>query len=142
MPGGPASGARHESREGGQILVLFCISVVAMLIALALLYDGARALVLRRQLQNAADAAALAAANVVQSGATPGCATNGLIRSAVPTAAKDSVKTNLGWTDATVASNVTVSTTFHTLYPYPFVTNGGAVTFGSSRTYAIVQGKT
>ena len=40
---------------------------------------------------------------------------------------------------ATVA--VTVSTTFHTLYPYPFVTNGGALTFGSSRTYAILQGK-
>ena len=38
--------------------------------------------------------------------------------------------------------SVTVSTTFHTLYPYPFVTNGGALTFGSSRTYAIVQGKT
>jgi Flp pilus assembly protein TadG len=38
--------------------------------------------------------------------------------------------------------SVTVSTTFHTLYPYPFVTNGGALTFGSSRTYAIIQGKT
>ena len=40
---------------------------------------------------------------------------------------------------ATVA--VTVSTTFHTLYPYPFFTNGGALTFGSSRTYSILQGK-
>ncbi|MEZ0240231.1 MAG: TadE/TadG family type IV pilus assembly protein [Chloroflexota bacterium] len=36
---------------------------------------------------------------------------------------------------------VTVSTTFRTLYPYPYFTNGGALTLGSSRTYAIVQGK-
>jgi Flp pilus assembly protein TadG len=36
---------------------------------------------------------------------------------------------------------VTVSTTFHTLYPYPFVTHGGSLTFGSSRSYAILQNK-
>jgi Flp pilus assembly protein TadG len=36
---------------------------------------------------------------------------------------------------------VTVSTTFHTLYPYPFVTNHGTLTFGSSRSYAILQNK-
>ena len=36
---------------------------------------------------------------------------------------------------------VTVSTTFHTLYPYPFVTNRGTLTFGSSRTYAVLQNK-
>ena len=77
--------------------------------ALALLYDGARALVLRRQLQNAADAGAIAGANVIGSGTTPGCANNGVIRTVVATAAKDSVKTNLGWSDATVASKVTVS---------------------------------
>ena len=101
--------ARRGPRDKGQVLVLFCISIVAMLIALALLYDGARALVLRRQLQNAADAAALAGANVISSGTSPGCANNGVIRTAVATAAKDSVKTNLGWSDATVASNVTVT---------------------------------
>jgi hypothetical protein len=100
---------RRSPRDEGQVLVLFCISIVAMLIALALLYDGARALVLRRQLQNAADAGALAGANVISSGTSPGCANNGVIRTAVATAAKDSVKTNLGWSDATVASNVTVT---------------------------------
>jgi Flp pilus assembly protein TadG len=51
------------------------------------------------------------------------------------TAAGASVKNPL----ATVL--VTVSTTFHTLYPYPFVTNHGTLTFGSSRTYAVLQNK-
>lgn len=106
---GPRHSARQNARDEGQVLVLFCISIVAMLIAMALLYDGARALVMRRQLQNAADAAALAGANVISSGSTPGCASNGVIRSAVATAAKSSVKTNLGWTDATVDSQVVVS---------------------------------
>jgi len=109
MLGTPTQGARRDRRDGGQVLVLFCISVVAMLIAMALLYDGARALVLRRQLQNAADAAALAGANVISSGTPQGCASNGVIRTAVATAAKNSVKTNLAWSDATVASKVTVS---------------------------------
>jgi Flp pilus assembly protein TadG len=105
---GPRAG-RRDRRDEGQVLVLFCISVVAMLVAMALLYDGARALVLRRQLQNAAEAAALAGANVIASGNPQGCASNGVIRTAVATAAKNSVKTNLGWTDANVASNVVVS---------------------------------
>ncbi|HYN68884.1 MAG TPA: pilus assembly protein TadG-related protein, partial [Candidatus Eisenbacteria bacterium] len=109
MAGESTSSGRAARRDAGQILVLFCLSMVAMLVALALLYDGARALVLRRQLQNAADAAALAGANVISSGTTPGCLNSGVIRTAVATAAKDSVKTNLGWSDATVASNVVVS---------------------------------
>jgi Flp pilus assembly protein TadG len=104
----PGWGGR-SSQERGQVIVLFGISLVAMLIALALLFDGARALVKRRELQNAADAAALAAANIIQSTGSTGCAVSGVIRSAVVTAARNSVKTNLGWSDATVASKVSVT---------------------------------
>ena len=50
MAGSQPQVGRRNPRDEGQVLVLFCISIVAMLIALALLYDGARALVLRRQL--------------------------------------------------------------------------------------------
>lgn len=53
------------------MLVLFALALTAILITLALLFDGAQSLVLRRQLQNTADAAALAGANIVQ--ATGGC---------------------------------------------------------------------
>lgn len=53
-------------RQRGQILVLFTLSLAAILAFGALLIDGAQALVVRRSLQNAADAAALAGANVLQ----------------------------------------------------------------------------
>lgn len=36
--------------------------------------------------------------------------------------------------------SVAVSTTFRALFPYPF-TNNGVLTLGSTRTYAITQGK-
>lgn len=65
-------GLGHDAeREGGQVLVLFALVLTGILIALALLFDGAQSLVTRRQLQNTADAAALAGANIVQ--ATGGC---------------------------------------------------------------------
>jgi hypothetical protein len=51
----------------GQILVLFVISLTAIFAMAALLFDGAHALVLRRQLQNASDTAALQASNLLQS---------------------------------------------------------------------------
>ena len=61
------------ARPRGQILVLFALGLVALFTMAGLLFDGAQALVNRRQLQDAGDAAALAAVNIIQSGTTRGC---------------------------------------------------------------------
>jgi Flp pilus assembly protein TadG len=63
VPGTRATRAGHQ--EQGQILVLFVLSLVVLLSVGALLLDGASALVTRRRMQNAGDAAALAAANTL-----------------------------------------------------------------------------
>lgn len=69
---------RGRHGERGQLLVLFTIALVAILSVSALLMDGAHALVIRRTLQNAADAAALAAANTMQASNTSrSCTENG-----------------------------------------------------------------
>ena len=60
------SHAGSPQRESGQVLVLFVLSLVVILSVGALLLDGASALVTRRRMQNAGDAAALAAANTIQ----------------------------------------------------------------------------
>jgi Flp pilus assembly protein TadG len=85
--------------ERGQILPLFAIVLLVLLAMGALLFDGALALVLRRNLQNAGDAAALAAANVIQTGSIRGCSATegpppGTARAAVRQAAVDSMAIN------------------------------------------------
>jgi hypothetical protein len=60
----------ERPRERGQILPLFILALVVILAMTALLFDGANALATRRQMQNAGDAAALAAANVLQASGT------------------------------------------------------------------------
>jgi Flp pilus assembly protein TadG len=101
---------RRGEREEGQILVVFALSLLAMLIMLALLFDGAQTLVLKRQLQNASDSAALAGANLLQAN-TIGCSSNNSTtpRASVTTAAQNSIIANLGWSAAKVATNVTVT---------------------------------
>jgi hypothetical protein len=65
--------------QPGQILVLFVLALVAMIGMLGLLFDGGHALALRRQLQDAGDAAALAAANAIApSGPNAGCSATSL----------------------------------------------------------------
>jgi hypothetical protein len=59
--------------ERGQILPLFALFLVALFALAALLFDASHAVTLRRQYQDAGDAAALAAANVIQSGNPRGC---------------------------------------------------------------------
>jgi hypothetical protein len=92
---------RPRRQQPGQILVLFVLALVAMFAMLGLLLDGGQALALRRQLQNAGDAAALAAANaIVQSGATAGCSATagpppGAPRAAIVTAAQTAVHASL-----------------------------------------------
>ena len=55
--------AQHSSRERGQILVLFALSLVAIIGMVGLVLDSGGAFAQRRTQQNAADVAALAAAN-------------------------------------------------------------------------------
>jgi hypothetical protein len=91
---------RHSSTESGQVLIIFAFAFVAIIIMLALLFDGARGLVLRRQMQDASDAAALAGANVIQGLTTKGCSTTpgpppGAPQAAVVAAAKASIAVNL-----------------------------------------------
>jgi Flp pilus assembly protein TadG len=113
MTSNSANGGR-TSDEKGQIIVIFAIALVAMLVALALLFDGAQGMVLKRQLQNASDSGALAGANLLQAN-TIGCAASyttdppGSPRDTIATAVKNAIKTNLGWTDAKVATNVTIT---------------------------------
>ena len=74
--GGRAGGrpGRHAAaREGsrGQVLVLFALGLVVLLAAAGIAFDAGRFLMERRSLQNAADAAALAAANsLIRGGST------------------------------------------------------------------------
>jgi hypothetical protein len=95
--------------ERGQILVIFALTMVALMIAMALLFDGAQALVLRRQMQNASDSAALAGANLLQA-STIGCSTanNTVARDPIIAAAKAAITANLGWT-GTKLNNVIVT---------------------------------
>ena len=87
-------------RARGQILVVFALGMVVLLLMAGLVLDGAQALVLRRQLQDAGDAAALAAANVIQSGSPRGCSATpgsppGAPRAEATAAAVASVQANI-----------------------------------------------
>jgi Putative Flp pilus-assembly TadE/G-like len=96
-----------RQREGGVIVVMFSLLLVVLLAFGALVYTGAQALVLRRQLQNAGDAAALAAANLIL--VNDGCSAagdGGPPRASIVSAAKAAVATNFPGYDL---SKVTVS---------------------------------
>jgi len=82
----------------GQILPLFVLCLTAILLMSSLLLDASMALLMRRADQSTADAAALAAANVIQtSGSIRTCSATvgGTPRSDIVAAAKASVHTNL-----------------------------------------------
>lgn len=85
-----------RDHQNGQVLVVFVFGLVMMLAVSTLVFDAGHALVRRRQLQDAGDAAALAAANVIQSGSPRGCSATagpppGSPRAAVVTAAQAAV---------------------------------------------------
>jgi hypothetical protein len=91
---------RPSSGQSGQVLIIFAFAFIAIIIMLALLFDGARGLVLRRQLQDASDAAALAGANVIQGLSPQQCSATagpppGAPVAAVTAAAKASVAANM-----------------------------------------------
>jgi hypothetical protein len=62
----------NRSHERGQILVLFTLALVAMIAMVGLVIDGGAAYAQRRTQQNAADLAALAAADALYNGQTQG----------------------------------------------------------------------
>lgn len=80
-------------RDGqrGQVVALVALSILAIVMLLALLFDGAMALVDRRRMQDAADAAAMAGANVIGSS---GCGTAGVPNSTVRAAVLGSLARN------------------------------------------------
>jgi len=94
----------RRSTERGQVLVLFALMVMAMLFMAALLFDGGHALVYRRTLQGAADAGALAGANVMQTGTSKGCNGGGgsTPRALVQSAATAAAQQNMGSTNGTI----------------------------------------
>src|SRR5215213_6986149 len=88
---------RHDrDGEQGQIVILFALSLVVLLAFGGLLYTGAQTLVLRRQLQNASDAAALAAANIlVQQQGCSASGSGGAARGTIVAAARAAVTANI-----------------------------------------------
>jgi hypothetical protein len=89
--------SRPTPDERGQVVIIFAFAFVAVIMMLALLFDGAQALVLRRELQNASDAAAMAGANIIESLNPEGCSGNGTTtpQAAVFAAVYASVAANL-----------------------------------------------
>lgn len=91
---------RQTSSESGQVLIIFAFAFIAIIMTLALLFDGARGLVLRRQMQDASDAAALAGANLIQGLSPHACSATfgpppGAPVASIVAAAKASVAANL-----------------------------------------------
>lgn len=90
------AGRREANSERGQVLVIAAVAFVAIIMLLALLFDGARGLLLRRDMQNASDAAALAGANVVQAISPRGCSATGGVTPGAPQASVvDAVKASI-----------------------------------------------
>jgi hypothetical protein len=92
--------------ERGQVVVIVAVAFTIILMFLAVVFDGGGALVRRRQLQDASDAAALAAANAIHVGSPRGCSGDPAIttpRASVAQAARDSLEANLSWFDASTA---------------------------------------
>ena len=93
------------SEPRGQVVVVVAVAFTVMLALLAILFDGANGMVTRREMQDAGDAAAISAANVIQVGNPRGCSAvpGGPPRASVAQAARDSLAANLDWFDASTA---------------------------------------
>jgi hypothetical protein len=70
IPGGSPIGRRRDRPAAGQVIVIFALSITVLFAAAGLAFDVGRFYSERRFLQNAADAAALAAANALIRGET------------------------------------------------------------------------
>ena len=96
---------RTSVEPRGQVLVIVAVAFTVMLGLLAVLFDGAQGMVTRREMQDAGDAAAISAANVIQVGSPRGCSATpgGAVRATVAQAARDSLTANLPSFDASTA---------------------------------------
>jgi hypothetical protein len=97
---------RPTDHPRGQVIVIVAVAFTAILAFLAVLFDGANGMVLRRQMQDAGDAAAVAAANVIHVGLPRGCSATpgGTPRPSVAQTARDSLAENLTWFDPNLAA--------------------------------------
>ncbi len=77
-------GRRASDSSTGQLVVIFALSLVAMILAVGLVIDGGNAWSQRRNAQNIADFAALAGTKILAANlASPGTQTNASVKSAV-----------------------------------------------------------
>jgi hypothetical protein len=155
--------SRTRKAERGQVLVIFAGAFVVIVMMLALLFDGGRGLLTRRELQNASDAAAMAGANIFQTFTPDGCSANpgppvGAPRTDVEAAVLASVEANLpgfdpadvdiscveGWdnTAIEVTLNTESPTFFGTIFgtgPLQVSTQSSAVNGGNNRNaYSVI----
>lgn len=96
-----AGGTRHQ---GGQVLVLFALGLVAMIAAVGLVLDGGDTFAQRRAQQNGADLAAVAGANAYLN-------TSGTVaaKTAAAQSAAQAAATRNGWTNGTGGTTVGVT---------------------------------
>ena len=67
--------SNSSTEPRGQVLVIVAVAFTAMIGLLAILFDGANGMVLRRDMQDGGDSAAIAGANVIHVGSPRGCST-------------------------------------------------------------------
>ena len=98
--------ADRNTDPRGQVVVIVAVAFTVMLLLLAVLFDGANGMVTRREMQDAGDAAAVSAANVIHVGNPRGCSATagGPPRASVALAARTSLTANLPWFDASTAT--------------------------------------
>jgi hypothetical protein len=115
----------HARREDGQTLILFALAMPLFIALIALVLDGSNLFVQRRAMQNAADAAALAAANDVGPALIDTTCTSG-------SPCFNGVATNVG-ADATSYSQKNGGPSLHACansgdtncYTWPYPSDGG-----------------
>jgi Flp pilus assembly protein TadG len=113
-------------REQGQILIVFALSLVAIILAVGLVIDGGNAWSQRRSAQNLADFAALAGTKVIAANlAFAGTQTNTTVKAAV---------------EASLSSNGLATTVLGTDYSASYVDVSGALVAGYGPTGAIPAG--
>jgi len=99
-PAPSRNSSRRARREGGQVLVVFALALVAIVAMTGLVLDGGSTFVQRREMQNVADAAAVAAAySYATTGSTASATTSGQ-----STAAANGYTTGTGGVSVTVSN--------------------------------------
>ncbi|CAN5776568.1 hypothetical protein BH23CHL7_BH23CHL7_06300 [soil metagenome] len=134
--------SRRGSRDGekGQVLALFAIFMTVLIAMGGLLFVGAHSMVNRRQLQNTADAAALAAANLlVQERGCSAAGNGGGPRGTITAAAQSMVTTNMAGAGVSVSVSCPTGYSNHAVRvdlsaPSPSFFQGTGFNVGASAT--------